>query len=241
MRKKCGSIFYMIQIPEFGSESITPPPSLGVIDHDPLVLYAVRRLVGQSKEKIHLLWTARSCGVALGKMSQENNIPHLILMDPFCDGAAAPLTLRKLRSLGAAVAIMVAGNNRAGMSSDMSGISNCDSEERLINKGALIAEPREVGKVLRRTAEKKRESPIVDGELTGFRSLTTEAEEMLTLSKKEHAVMKMYSRGLTTQSVARKMSIAESTAKTYARRAYRKLGVGSRAEAVTMLAKWGIV
>ena len=138
-------------------------------------------------------------------------------------------------------AIMVAGNNRAGMSSDMSGISNCDSEERLINKGALIAEPREVGKVLRRTAEKKRESPIVDGELTGFRSLTTEAEEMLTLSKKEHAVMKMYSRGLTTQSVARKMSIAESTAKTYARRAYRKLGVGSRAEAVTMLAKWGIV
>lgn len=50
------------------------------------------------------------------------------------------------------------------------------------------------------------------------------------LSDKERRVIELYALGLTTQSVAYRMSVAESTVKTYARRAYKKLGVGSRAE-----------
>ena len=57
------------------------------------------------------------------------------------------------------------------------------------------------------------------------------------LSDKERYVIELYALGLTTQSVAHRMSVAESTVKTYARRAYKKLGVGSRAEAVAVLAR----
>ena len=57
------------------------------------------------------------------------------------------------------------------------------------------------------------------------------------LSDKERRVIELYALGLTTQSVSHRMSVAESTVKTYARRAYKKLGVGSRAEAVAVLAR----
>ena len=51
----------------------------------------------------------------------------------------------------------------------------------------------------------------------------------------------LYAQGMTTQSVAHRMSVSETTVKIYARRAYKKLGVGSRAEAVAVLARRGVI
>ena len=61
------------------------------------------------------------------------------------------------------------------------------------------------------------------------------------LSDRERRAIELYAQGMTTQSVAHRMSVSETTVKTYARRAYKKLGVGSRAEAVAVLARRGVI
>ena len=161
--------------------------SLGVVDYDPLVLYALRDLVQRSSERIRLLWSVRSRRAALRHLAADEPTPDVILVDTVSDRSeeSAPLE-EKASQAGAAVVAMSAS-------------------------GAL-----------------DRQAPRPEG-----------MHEPCAVVPKE--AIDLYAQGMTTQSVAHRMSVSETTVKTYARRAYKKLGVGSRAEAVAVLARRGVI
>jgi len=54
--------------------------SLGLVDHDPLVLYALQDLVQRSAEKIRLLWSVRSHRAALRRLASVRPAPDAILL-----------------------------------------------------------------------------------------------------------------------------------------------------------------
>ncbi len=58
--------------------------------------------------------------------------------------------------------------------------------------------------------------------------------QSLGLSEREEAVMRLVAQGLTNVKIAMKLGIAEATVKKHLENSYRKLGVGSRGEAVAL-------
>ena len=49
--------------------------SLGIVDYDPLALYALRDLVRRSSERIRLLWSVRSRRAALRRLAAVEPVP----------------------------------------------------------------------------------------------------------------------------------------------------------------------
>ena len=201
--------------------------SLGIVDYDPLALYALRDLVRRSSERVRLLWSVRSRCAALRRLVAVEPVPDVILIDSELSddsGRAAPLT-REASQAGAAVVAMSASGieGEAAVRSDADG---SHGSRAVVPKETLLLGGGTIWRVLRRVAA----SEIDDDE-------AAVPPMARPLSDKERRVIELYALGLTTQSVAHRMSVAESTVKTYARRAYKKLGAGSRAEAVAVLAR----
>ena len=201
--------------------------SLGIVDYDPLALYALRDLVLRSSERIRLLWSVRSRRAALRRLAAVEPVPDVILIDSELSddsGRTAPLA-REASEAGAAVVAMSASGieGEAAVRSDADG---SHGSRAVVPKETLLLGGGVIWRVLRRVAA----SEIDDDEV----AVPPMARP---LSDKERRVIELYALGLTTQSVSHRMSVAESTVKTYARRAYKKLGVGSRAEAVAVLAR----
>ena len=68
--------------------------SLGIVDYDPLALYALRDLVLRSSERIRLLWSVRSRRAALRRLAAVEPVPDVILIDSELSddsGRTAPL------------------------------------------------------------------------------------------------------------------------------------------------------
>ena len=202
--------------------------SLGIVDYDPLALYALRDLVLRSSERVRLLWSVRSRCAALRRLVAVEPVPDVILIDSELSddsGRAAPLT-REASQAGAAVVAMSASGieGEAAVRSDADG---SHGSRAVVPKETLLLGGGVIWRVLQRVAA----SEIGDVDKAAVPPMAR------PLSDKERYVIELYALGLTTQSVAHRMSVAESTVKTYARRAYKKLGVGSRAEAVAVLAR----
>ena len=62
-----------------------------------------------------------------------------------------------------------------------------------------------------------------------------------TLTRREEEVLELLSRGLPNKGIARELSISEHTVKFHVSSLYAKLGVGSRAEAVGVGARLGLI
>jgi DNA-binding NarL/FixJ family response regulator len=66
----------------------------------------------------------------------------------------------------------------------------------------------------------------------GFRTRSTRAPDQV-LSPREREVLELIARGLKNRDIARALYISDSTAKVHVRHVFEKLGVRSRAEAVS--------
>jgi len=62
----------------------------------------------------------------------------------------------------------------------------------------------------------------------------------LGITERQADVLKLVTKGLSNNEIARQLSIAENTVKQHAHAAYRALGVSSRTEAMVALARMGI-
>ena len=203
--------------------------SLGIVDYDPLALYALRDLVLRSSERIRLLWSVRSRRAALRRLAAVEPVPDVILIDSELSddsGRTAPLA-REASEAGAAVVAMSASGVEGEGAVVRSDADGSHGSRAVVPKETLLLGGGVIWRVLRRVAA----SEIGDVDKAAVPPMAR------PLSDKERYVIELYALGLTTQSVAHRMSVAESTVKTYARRAYKKLGVGSRAEAVAVLAR----
>ena len=202
--------------------------SLGIVDYDPLALYALRDLVLRSSERVRLLWSVRSRCAALRRLVAVEPVPDVILIDSELSddsGRTAPLA-REASEAGAAVVAMSASGVE-GEEAVRSDADGSHGSRAVVPKETLLLGGGVIWRVLQRVAA----SEIGDVDKAAVPPMAR------PLSDKERYVIELYALGLTTQSVAHRMSVAESTVKTYARRAYKKLGVGSRAEAVAVLAR----
>lgn len=206
--------------------------SLGIVDYDPLALYALRDLVLRSSERIRLLWSVRSRRAALRRLAAVEPVPDVILIDSELSddsGRTAPLA-REASEAGAAVVAMSASGVEGEGAVVRSDADGSHGSRAVVPKETLLLGGGVIWRVLRRVAASEIDDvDDVDGAAV--------PPMVRPLSDKERRVIELYALGLTTQSVAYRMSVAESTVKTYARRAYKKLGVGSRAEAVAVLAR----
>ena len=206
--------------------------SLGIVDYDPLALYALRDLVLRSSERIRLLWSVRSRRAALRRLAAVEPVPDVILIDSELSddsGRTAPLA-REASEAGAAVVAMSASGVEGEGAVVRSDADGSHGSRAVVPKETLLLGGGVIWRVLRRVATPEIDDvDDVDGAAV--------PPMVRPLSDKERRVIELYALGLTTQSVAYRMSVAESTVKTYARRAYKKLGVGSRAEAVAVLAR----
>ena len=61
------------------------------------------------------------------------------------------------------------------------------------------------------------------------------------LTDRELQVLRGMSQGTSNAQIGRELFLSEDTVKTYARRLFRKLGVGDRAQAVALGFRWGLV
>ena len=206
--------------------------SLGIVDYDPLALYALRDLVLRSSERIRLLWSVRSRRAALRRLAAVEPVPDVILIDSELSddsGRTAPLA-REASEAGAAVVAMSASGVEGEGAVVRSDADGSHGSRAVVPKETLLLGGGVIWRVLRRVATPEIDDvDDVDGAAV--------PPMVRPLSDKERRVIELYALGLTTQSVSHRMSVAESTVKTYARRAYKKLGVGSRAEAVAVLAR----
>ena len=203
--------------------------SLGIVDYDPLALYALRDLVLRSSERIRLLWSVRSRRAALRRLAAVEPVPDVILIDSELSddsGRTAPLA-REASEAGAAVVAMSASGVEGEGAVVRSDADGSHGSRAVVPKETLLLGGGVIWRVLQRVAA----SEIGDVDKAAVPPMAR------PLSDKERRVIELYALGLTTQSVSHRMSVAESTVKTYARRAYKKLGVGSRAEAVAVLAR----
>ena len=206
--------------------------SLGIVDYDPLALYALRDLVLRSSERIRLLWSVRSRRAALRRLAAVEPVPDVILIDSELSddsGRTAPLA-REASEAGAAVVAMSASGVEGEGAVVRSDADGSHGSRAVVPKETLLLGGGVIWRVLRRVAASEIDDvDDVDGAAV--------PPMVRPLSDKERRVIELYALGLTTQSVAYRMSVAESTVKTYARRAYKKLGAGSRAEAVAVLSR----
>ena len=203
--------------------------SLGIVDYDPLALYALRDLVLRSSERVRLLWSVRSRCAALRRLVAVEPVPDVILIDSELSddsGRTAPLA-REASEAGAAVVAMSASGVEGEGAVVRSDADGSHGSRAVVPKETLLLGGGVIWRVLQRVAA----SEIGDVDKAAVPPMAR------PLSDKERYVIELYALGLTTQSVSHRMSVAESTVKTYARRAYKKLGVGSRAEAVAVLAR----
>lgn len=206
--------------------SVSGPSSFGIVDHDPLALYALRDLARKSAEGVRVLWTAPSCAVALRCLTAVDPEPDVVLVDERTSHAStafAPLLKRASRDR---IAVVMMSSSRAEDGApapvalpDEEVPGDCVPKEALARGCGAIRS-------------------IVESAEDVAGGVRAPAPSM-RLSDKEHRVIDLYARGMTARSVARRLSVSQSTVKTYARRAYEKLGVGTRAEAVAILARQG--
>ena len=217
--------------------------SLGVVDHDPLVLYALRDLVQRSSERIRLLWSVRSRRAALRHLAADEPTPDVILVDTVSDRSeeSAPLEKEASQAGVAVVAMSASGvlDRKAPRPEGVHGPRAVVPKEALLGGGTIR-------QVLLRAATPVASKEADDGdggaaEAPGAAAPSAARPLSALLSDRERRAIELYAQGMTTQSVAHRMSVSETTVKTYARRAYKKLGVGSRAEAVAVLARRGVI
>jgi hypothetical protein len=215
--------------------------SLGLVDHDPLVLYALQDLVQRSAEKIRLLWSVRSHRAALRRLASVRPAPDAILLsDDVADEAV--LLVRAASEVGAAVVMMSASGGVDRQAQRFAGGVHGSRAGRVVVPKEDLLGGEAIWRVLQCAVTPVASSGSQAGgaQATGTAPLMARSLSAL-LSDKERRAIELYSQGLTTHSVAHRMSVAETTVKTYARRVYKKLGVGSRAEAVAVLAHRGVI
>ena len=130
--------------------------SLGIVDYDPLALYALRDLVLRSSERIRLLWSVRSRRAALRRLAAVEPVPDVILIDSELSddsGRTAPLA-REASEAGAAVVAMSASGVEGEGAVVRSDADGSHGSRAVVPKETLLLGGGVIWRVLRRVASR---------------------------------------------------------------------------------------
>lgn len=191
--------------------------SIGIVDNDPLVSQALEAMFSQRTTPLHVLWNTQSGREALRLCQSWTVKPQAILTDlrmPGMDG----------KELSEQVLKVFPGIVVIGMTAFQIDYTN----DELLQAGM--------------SAVIRKEAPVQEyvqaiGRALGSTRLASWQEsapsfQRMMLTDTELAVLREYLKGRTTAATANIMHMSEGTVKTHMNKAYRKMGVHSRAEAI---------
>lgn len=202
------------------------PLTLGIVDNDPLVASALARSMRLSGAPVRVLWTAHSADEAVEACldGTGGRRPRALLTDlemPHGGGYELAQALQP-RLPG----IPIVGMTAFELTRPMEELRSAGIVT-VLDKAAPMEEFLET---LARAADDEALRAWVRGE----RAAALPSDQELD-------VLRRYADGQTTQAIARGMHVGETTVKTYARRAFAKLGVSSRAEAIVACMRRGLL
>lgn len=196
--------------------------TLGIVDNDAMALQALDILIRRQHSPLDIIWTCTSGKDAL-LYCKEIEIPNVVLLDIELEDLNGMTLSQHIHELYPTVATV--GITAFPIPTNNAQIKNAHFSD-IVHKDIAIEK-------LLQTLGKAVNNHIL--------SRWTSSDQASPLSNMELEIIRQSARGLTYAVMARKLGISEQTAKTYARRAYEKLGVHSRAEAVARCAEEGLL
>lgn len=198
---------------------------IGVVDDDPLVVMALGQLFAARRAPIVVLWAVRSGEQALAACGKASLRPDCLLTDMRIPGGMHGLDLAHMvmhrypdiAVVGFAAFPMEWTQERLAASGMSAVVSKDCSTVRLV-------------RLLGEAAQCKTAAAWTGG-----------PESRTMLSDAELRVLREFAEGRTVAAIAHGMNVSESTVKTHSRRAFGKLGVHSRSEALIRCARLGLL
>lgn len=169
-------------------------------------------------------------GISAARQLKDLQLVLLDLMLPGCSGIDALVQFLKVLPRARVMVI--------------SATEDSDSVRAALDAGAVgylpkTSPPRTIAEALRTVLEGGSYAPPQAlGAVPHIRTPRTLAD--LGITERQADVLRLVTRGLSNNEIARQLSIAENTVKQHAHAAYRALGVSSRTEAIVALARMGI-
>lgn len=200
--------------------------TVGVVDNDPMVADAFEMVFRRKRAPIDVLWTAASAEEALALCGDVRLRPEVALVDvqmPGMDGLQCARVMRRRYPETGVVAITAFQNSYGVADMRDAGIA------------ALVHKDEPVGYLVQTIGGVAGNEQVVCWQ---ERSLSV---QRMMLTDMELAVLREYLKGRTVESVAARLYISVGTVKTHLNKAYRKLGVHSRAQAVELCVREGLI
>ncbi|MCI1223696.1 MAG: response regulator transcription factor [Bifidobacterium subtile] len=206
---------------------------IGIVDNDPLIPEALADILARSGAPVQVVWTATTGERALSMCESAKQLPEVVLTD---------LAMPQMSGLQLAALVQkrFPGITVVGMSAfDTSSLGGSEADAGFRGDDMPAVVPVVVPK----------DAPTVElvhalGRAAGIRSaMEWDGGESARspLSDMEIRVIRLYAKGRTTDAIAHQLEISPESVKTYMKRVYAKFGVHSRAEAVSMCVREGIV
>ena len=196
---------------------------IGIVDNDPLAAAALHQALRNQCPDIEVLWVAASGSDALAQLSQTPNQIQVLVTDPHMPTMSGFDLAHAVRSryhqahVVGLTAFALPGIEKRAQQSHMVGLLMKDASltqiVHLIGKAADSAELQ----------------------------VWCENAVITSLSHNERQVLKYYAQGLTSSEIALRLSVSRSTVKTYSSRAFHKLGVHTKAQALVACVRDGLL
>lgn len=198
--------------------------TIGIADDDVLAASALEWFFQHEQAPIRVLWKVRFANDALVLCQKASTRPQVVLTDIRMQDMSGMALAKELHHSFPDIAVV---GITAFTIDDIYEEALASGVSTILYKDCQLEDiVHAIGK-----AADDRNAMLWDG---GSKAKTL-------LSDAELTVIREYAKGKTSLAIARSMSVSESTVKTYARRAYEKLNVHSRSEAVVECARLGVL
>lgn len=204
---------------------------LGIVDNDPLVLEMLDRNLRVSGAPIVIAWTTTDAATAITRCATSTSRPDLILTDMQMPEVDGPTLARRIRA--AFPGIRVVGITAFPIPQAQSPASPQSQAQASATDplAAVLSKTTTTDDLIAALAQISGNAQLLEW--------LSQQETARRLSEQETEIMRRYAQGDTNDAIAHELHLGVTTVKTYARRAFDKLGVHSRAEAVIMCLRRG--
>lgn len=214
-----------------------------IVDDHVIIREGLRLMLEEVGEEFQVVGDAPDGEVALQLVNQLQ--PDVVLMDLRMPGIDGITTIEHMRQAYPQIAIIILTTYNEddlmvrGLQAGACGYLLKDTSlDSLLNairaaaRGEILIQPDIMARILAYTTSQRPSLPLINGQGN---------QQTFDLTEREREVLVGVARGERSKDIARHLGIAERTVRAYLTNIYAKLNVTSRASAVTMAIRHGIL